>query len=55
MNKPTQARPRLRDRLTAAWRTFKDPNGAYLKPYLDGMRDYPRLTTDLPDLTTASR
>lgn len=43
MSKATEPRPHLIDRARSAWRTFKDPNGTYLRPYLDGLRDFPRI------------
>lgn len=47
MQNLTDPRPRLSDRLRAAWRAFRDPNGAYLAAYTDGIRDYPRIRAGL--------
>lgn len=47
MAKITDPRPRMSDRLRAAWRAFRDPNGVYLAAYTDGIRDYPRICAGL--------
>lgn len=43
MSQATDPHPHFADRLRAAWRAFRDPNGVYLAAYTDGIRDYPRI------------
>lgn len=47
MTDRTGPRPHLLDRLRAAYRAFRDPNGAYLAAYTAGIRDHSRISAGL--------
>lgn len=47
MPQATDPRPHVLDRLRAAFRAFRDPNGAYLAAYTAGIRDHSRISAGL--------